>query len=135
MADNPLTPLELPIGVADFNEFAIENYYYADKTMLLYELVKKRKPYFLSRPRRFGKSLLVSTLANILKGRRELFKGLWIDGSDYDWRPYPVIFLDMNKARTENPALTNDLLFEVVGKVAHLERVEIHGVTPGSRFD
>jgi hypothetical protein len=72
--------------------------YYADKTKILYELVKKPDPFSLSRPRRFGKTLLVSTLESILLGRKELFEGLWIHGSDHDWTPYPVIRLEMNKA-------------------------------------
>jgi hypothetical protein len=125
MADNPLTPLKLPIGRADFVQIAEKDFYYADKTRFLYEIVKEQMPYFLSRPRRFGKSLLVSTLANILKGRRELFKGLWIDGSDYDWRPYPVIFLDMNKARTEDPTQTSHSLSKLVQSAAKAEKVKV----------
>ncbi|MDR0622518.1 MAG: AAA family ATPase, partial [Deltaproteobacteria bacterium] len=63
MADNPLTPLKLPLGLADFVQIVEKGFYYADKTRLLYELANKHKQSFLSRPRRFGKSLLVSTLA------------------------------------------------------------------------
>ncbi|MDR2141839.1 MAG: AAA family ATPase, partial [Deltaproteobacteria bacterium] len=76
---------DLPIGMADFEEIRLADSVYADKTEFLRKLLKVRKPYFLSRPRRFGKSLLVSTLEAILRGRRELFQGLWIDSSDYDW--------------------------------------------------
>ncbi|MDR0355695.1 MAG: AAA family ATPase, partial [Deltaproteobacteria bacterium] len=94
---------DLPIGITDFAEIRQDDYFYADKTRLLYELVRRKVPHFLSRPRRFGKSLLVNTLENILRGRRDLFKGLWIDGSDYDWTTYPVIKLQMNGMRNNSP--------------------------------
>jgi hypothetical protein len=85
---------DLPLGVDDFSEISdVDNNYYADKTHLLHKLVKSPMQYFLSRPRRFGKTLLANTLMAILEGRRDLFKGLWIDGSDYRWTPYPVIYV------------------------------------------
>jgi hypothetical protein len=86
----------LPLGKADFATIRKKGNYYADKTGLLYRLATDENPTFLSRPRRFGKTLLVSTLKYILQGRRDLFKGLWIDSSDYDWNPYPVLKLEMN---------------------------------------
>ena len=102
----------LPDGVADFAVIRdpAQNFLYADKTKLLYRLLANPfKPYFLSRPRRFGKTLLVNTLEAVLRGRRELFEprqdedtgrsieGLWIAGpeSDYHWRPGPVISLSL----------------------------------------
>ncbi|MDR2302039.1 MAG: AAA family ATPase, partial [Deltaproteobacteria bacterium] len=91
---------KLPVGLADFQEIRDGDYVYADKTELLYNLLQSDSPYFLSRPRRFGKTLLVDTLKHILLGHRELFKGLWIDESDYDWTPYPVIHLSL---ATVNP--------------------------------
>ncbi|MDR1656682.1 MAG: AAA family ATPase [Deltaproteobacteria bacterium] len=95
--------LILPTAIADFQVIrGFKNgkttdleYIYADKTELLYNLLITRNPYFFAQPRRFGKSLLVDTLDNILRGHRELFKGLWIDNSDYDWKPYPVIRLSL----------------------------------------
>ncbi|MDR1084515.1 MAG: AAA family ATPase [Deltaproteobacteria bacterium] len=69
---------ELPDGTAGFEEIRLGNYVYADKTKLLCQPAKTKKPYFLSRPRWFGKSSLVSALEAILTGRRELFEGLWI---------------------------------------------------------
>ena len=72
---------------------------YVDKTGLIRELLRPAQAqYFLARPRRFGKSLLVSTLKAIFQGRRELFKGLAIEGSDYDWGTFPVLHLDMGSA-------------------------------------
>ncbi|MDR2140774.1 MAG: AAA family ATPase, partial [Deltaproteobacteria bacterium] len=91
----------LPVGVADFQTMRKRDYIYVDKTEIIYKLFQTDSPYFLSRPRRFGKSLLVSALEAILMGQRELFKGLWIDQSDYDWQPYPVIHLSLSAVRTD----------------------------------
>jgi len=88
---------DLPIGVQTFREMIESKFLYVDKTREIYDLVSKPKAaYFLSRPRRFGKSLLVSTLESIFKNERELFKGLWLDSSDYEWREYPVVKLDIS---------------------------------------
>ncbi|MBF0297433.1 MAG: AAA family ATPase [Oligoflexia bacterium] len=86
----------LPIGIQSFEKLIEMNCLYVDKTKYLYNLIKSGTTYFLSRPRRFGKSLTVSTLEAIFLNRRELFKGLWIDQSDYVWKKYPVIKLDMS---------------------------------------
>jgi hypothetical protein len=74
----------MPVGLQDFQTIRELNFLYADKTELIYNLIISKQPYFLSRPRRFGKSLLLSTIKAALEGRRELFKDLWIDSSDYD---------------------------------------------------
>lgn len=81
----------LPIGIQAFSEIIKENYVYIDKTKKLYDLIERGKYYFLARPRRFGKSLLVSTLENIFLAKRELFEGLAIDSLPYDWQQYSVI--------------------------------------------
>ena len=89
-------PKDLPIGIQTFKDLVEGNFIYVDKTKHLYELIKPEKGvYFLSRPRRFGKSLLVSTLSSIFKGDKELFKNLWIYDSDYTWEKHPVIKLSM----------------------------------------
>lgn len=85
-----------PIGIQTFEEIIREGYVYVDKTDYIWNLTQTGKYYFLSRPRRFGKSLLISTLEAFYRGRRELFKGLAIDSKDYDWQEYPVLHLDMN---------------------------------------
>ena len=85
----------LPIDLSTFKTMITENYLYIDKTEYIYNLFSRgARLYFLSRPRRFGKSLLISTLKELFSGNRELFKGLWIDSSDYQWAQYPVIHLD-----------------------------------------
>ena len=83
--------MKFPIGIQDFKKVITEDYLYIDKTALIYQLVKGGSIYFLSRPRRFGKSLLVSTLEYYFKGERELFKGLAIDALEKDWESYPVL--------------------------------------------
>ncbi len=87
---------KLPIGLQDFARLRQEDFLYVDKTELLYQLVTEGVYYFLSRPRRFGKSLLVSTLVELFQGRQELFEGLWIHDR-WDWQQtYPVIHLSLN---------------------------------------
>ncbi len=86
----------LPIGVSTFEKLLSENYLYVDKTEIIYDLITKGRFYFLSRPRRFGKSLFISTLKEIYAGNKELFKDLWIGESDYDWEKFPVIYLDFS---------------------------------------
>lgn len=88
-----------PIGIQDFGKLRSEGYIYIDKTDLVYKLANSGGYYFLSRPRRFGKSLLVSTLAAYLEGRRELFSDLAIAQLEKEWTPYPVMRLDLNADR------------------------------------
>ncbi len=86
----------LPIGISDFRELVKGNYVYVDKTKYIYELVSSSKYVFLSRPRRFGKSLLLSTIRYIYEGKRDLFKGLYIEDK-WDWEErYPVIKIDFS---------------------------------------
>ena len=88
---------KLPIGLQDFGELRKRDFLYVDKTELLYQLATGSKYYFLSRPRRFGKSLLVSTLAELFQGNQALFEGLWIHDR-WDWnQTYPVITLHLNQ--------------------------------------
>ena len=89
--------MKLPIGIQDFESLRIDGYAYIDKTEHIYRLVSEGRYYFLSRPRRFGKSLLLSTIKALFLGKRELFKGLAIDQKeDWDWAVHPVLHLDLN---------------------------------------
>ncbi len=91
---------QLPISTADFRTIRENGLVYVDKTRFLYRLASARGSFFfLSRPRRFGKSLTISTLEELFRGSRELFDGLWIAGSDYAWEEYPVIRLDFGSGR------------------------------------
>ena len=85
-----------PLGIQTFSEIANGNYYYADKTDVVYRLAHYAKFHFLSRPRRFGKSLFVSTLQSYFEGKEELFKGLAIEKMEQEWTAYPVIHLDLS---------------------------------------
>ncbi len=126
--------LKYPIGVQNFESIRSENWLYVDKTALIHKLVTNGKYYFLSRPRRFGKSLLISTLEAYFQGKRELFKGLAIDKLTYDWEPRPVFHLDLNAKDYEN----RESLILILE--AHLEKWEaIFGTdkadkTPDIRF-
>ena len=88
--------MKYPIGIQSFDQLIEDGYVYIDKTDMVYSLATEGKIYFLSRPRRFGKSLLVSTLKNYFLGRKELFKGLKIDALEKDWKVYPVFHVDFN---------------------------------------
>ena len=95
--------MKYPIGMQSFEQIREEGYVYVDKTALVYDLVTKGKIYFLSRPRRFGKSLLISTLENYFLGRKELFCGLAIDSLEKEWAEYPVFHLDFNGNNFTSP--------------------------------
>ena len=86
----------LPIGIQDFEKLRINNCMYVDKSMYIYQLTREHWPYFLGRPRRFGKSLLLSTLKAYFLGKKELFEGLAIYDLEKEWIEYPVFHLDMN---------------------------------------
>ena len=88
--------MKYPIGIQSFDRIIEGGYVYVDKTDLIYQLVKDNSIYFLSRPRRFGKSLLVSTLKCYFQGRKELFRGLAIDKLETEWAEYPIFHVDFN---------------------------------------
>ena len=87
--------MKYPIGIQSFEQIREDGFVYVDKTALIYDLVQTGNIYFLSRPRRFGKSLLVSTLENYFQGHKELFRGLAIDSLEKEWATYPVFHLDL----------------------------------------
>ena len=91
-----------PIGIQSFENIRKEGYLYVDKTALVYQLVQTGKYYFLSRPRRFGKSLLLSTLQAYYEGKKDLFEGLAMASLEKDWKTYPVLHLDLNARRYED---------------------------------
>jgi hypothetical protein len=91
---------QFPIGEQDFANVRNRNLVYIDKTHLIYDIVHESGKYFFFRPRRFGKSLLLSTMRYYFEGRHELFEGLAIDSLETEWRKRPVIFLDLSRGRT-----------------------------------
>ncbi len=94
-----MTAKRYPLGIQTFSEIVKGNYYYADKTDVVYRLAHYAKFHFLSRPRRFGKSLFVSTLQAYFEGKRDLFEGLAIEKLEKEWIEYPVIHLDLSSGK------------------------------------
>lgn len=103
-----------PVGIQNFEDLRKEGYCYVDKTELMYQLVQSGKYYFLSRPRRFGKSLLLSTIQAYFEGKKELFRGLAIEQLEQEWNIYPILHLDLNAQKYDTPeslySMLNDAL-------------------------
>ena len=99
-----------PIGIQNFEKIRNDGYVYVDKTALIHRLATTGTYYFLSRPRRFGKSLLLSTMEAYFKGQKELFKGLAMEDLEKDWIEYPVLHLDLNSSKYMDPGDLDDIL-------------------------
>lgn len=124
-----------PIGIQDFPRIINEKFLYIDKTQLLYPYIQEGRSYFLARPRRFGKSLLVSTLESLFEGKRELFSGLWIDSSDYDWQKYPVIRLDFSELVSSSDEHLIETLNHLLDQVSEKYAIDmIESQLPSKRF-
>jgi len=110
----------LPIGVQSFVSLRKGNFVYVDKTRYIYELAYGSKQYFLSRPRRFGKSLFLSTLKAYWEGKKELFAGLEIveleQGNEEAWQPYPVFYFDFNGQNYQEELALDDVLDKMLGR-------------------
>ena len=102
--------MKYPIGIQSFEQIIKDGYVYVDKTALIYDLVTRGK----SRPRRFGKSLLMSTLENYFLGRRELFEGLAISSLEKEWLEYPVFHIDFNALNFKESGTLDNVLEETV---------------------
>ena len=107
--------LNYPIGVQDFEKIRKGGYVYVDKTDLIYKLARG-SVYFLGRPRRFGKSLLVSTLKYYFEGRRDLFEGLKMAELEQEWQQYPVFVFDFNLSEHKSPNGLRNYILDVIGK-------------------
>ncbi len=99
-----------PIGIQNFESLRQDGYFYIDKTALMYQMVKTGRYYFLSRPRRFGKSLLVSTLEAYFQGKKELFEGLAVEKLEKDWIKYPILHLDLNIEKYDTSESLDNIL-------------------------
>ncbi|MBP3518913.1 MAG: ATP-binding protein [Parabacteroides sp.] len=99
-----------PIGIQNFEKIRKDGYFYVDKTPWIYQLVKTGSYYFLSRPRRFGKSLLISTLEAYFQGKKELFAGLAMETLEKDWIKYPILHIDLNTQKYDTPESLEDKL-------------------------
>ncbi len=126
--------MKYPIGIQSFDQIISEGYIYIDKTKLVYDLVQNGKIYFLSRPRRFGKSLLVSTLECYFQGRKDLFKGLAMEELEEDWKQYPVFHIDFNGKDFTKENELESVLTEFVEKQELKYGKSPLASTLGSRF-
>lgn len=114
-----------PIGIQNFEKLRKDGYFYIDKTAVIYRMVKTGSYYFLSRPRRFGKSLLISTLEAYFLGKKELFQGLAMEQLEKDWTKYTIFHLDLNIEKYDTPESLNGILND------HLTRWEaLFGASP-----
>ena len=102
-----------PIGIQNFEKIRKDGYLYIDKTALVYQLVTTGQYYFLSRPRRFGKSLLLSTLEAYFQGKKELFERLAMEKLEKDWKEYPILHFDLNISQYDSP----DSLYKILNDI------------------
>ena len=125
---------KLPIGIQNFKEIIEGDHVYIDKTQYIYNLLNTVKYCFLSRPRRFGKSLLLDMIAELLSGDKELFKGLLIYNSDYSFTRYPVVRLDMSNIPNKNPDTLEYALLSELRKLVKKEGLDIDSAEPAILF-
>ena len=123
-----------PIGIQDFESLRNDGYVYVDKTALIYKLATTGRYYFLSRPRRFGKSLLISTMEAYFRGKRELFKGLAIEQLEKDWKEYPILHIDLNTAKYDSADALLNVLNDILSYWESLYGSSPTEVTPELRF-
>ena len=125
---------KLPIGIQSFDKLRTENYLYVDKTEFIYQMAYQGAHYFLSRPRRFGKSLLLSTFEAYFEGKKELFEGLAIEKMETEWKKYPVLHLDLNAKKYETPADLIAMLNQTLEKWEIVYGNEKKDRSPEERF-
>ena len=123
-----------PIGIQDFEKIRKDGFVYVDKTDLVYKMVQKGGYYFLSRPRRFGKSLLVSTMEAYFSGKKELFTGLALADLEKDWIQYPVLRFDLSGKQYKCISDLTETLFQHLVKLEGLYGVKPQFESPEARF-
>lgn len=126
--------MKYPIGIQNFGEVRRGGYVYVDKTALMYKMVSEGKYYFLSRPRRFGKSLMVSTLDAFFSGKKDLFEGLYAGSVDWDWLQYPIMHLDLNAEKYDTPEALEYVLDDFLARYAEIYGVSDTECSLGLRF-
>ncbi len=134
LENNMAVNLKYPIGIQSFSEIRERGFVYVDKTEFIHRLVENGKYYFLSRPRRFGKSLLLSTIHEYYNGRRDLFEGLAITKYDHKWKQYPVLHLDFTGTDYSKPEGLNNLLNSMFSKWEHEYGIQESNPDLGVRF-
>ena len=111
-----MSEMKFPVGIQSFEDLRNKGFVYIDKTAFVYQLVDTGKYYFLSRPRRFGKSLLMSTIEAYLSGRKDLFEGLALEKLETEWTQYPILHLDLNSQKYDTPEALTEVLDETLTK-------------------
>lgn len=124
----------LPIGIQTFEELITKNCIYVDKTQFIQNLTSIGKPYFLSRPRRFGKSLFLSTLKSYFEGRKDLFEGLAISKIETEWKKYPVLYFDFNGQNYVDENTVNQTISYRLSEYEKLYEVESIDASVSIRF-
>ena len=127
-------PRRYPLGIQTFSEIIEGDYYYVDKTADIYRMTSTYKYVFLSRPRRFGKSLLVSTLASYFRGEKELFKGLAMERLEKQWKKHPVIHLSLASVKEIEPEKIEESLSDRLRDIEHQFGIERKSNILGSRL-
>ena len=125
---------KLPIGIQTFEDIRTQGYLYVDKTALVWQIANSGKPYFLSRPRRFGKSLLLSTFEAYFSGKKELFEGLVVEKLEEKWEKYPILHLDLNARKYEYPEDLVAMLNQYLEKWESVYGAEKQDRAPEERF-
>ena len=123
-----------PVGIQTFSEVIRGGYVYVDKTDLVWQLVHYAKFIFLSRPRRFGKSLLTSTLESYFSGEKDLFEGLKIMQLENEWKQFPVLRFDLSGAKHLRPQGVREELSRLLDKMESVYGVNPRETTPGMRL-
>ena len=134
LGQKPARKMLYPIGIQDFEKIRKDGFVYVDKTDLVYKMAKKGGYYFLSRPRRFGKSLLVSTMEAYFSGKKELFDGLAISELEKDWIQYPVLRFDLSGKQYKSLPDLTEILFQHLVKLEGLYGVKPQFESPEARF-
>ncbi|NQZ08689.1 MAG: ATP-binding protein [Algicola sp.] len=127
--------MKYPLGIQTFSEIREENYLYVDKTALVHQLIQSGKVYFLSRPRRFGKSLLISTFESLFSGHKALFDGLAIANTDYDFAEYPVISLEFSKVDVSEASDLKGYIINATNQYAEAYGIELTIDSYEQRFE
>ena len=124
-----------PIGIQNFEKIREGGYVYVDKTDLIHQIVRTGGYYFLSRPRRFGKSLLISTMEAYFQGKKELFKGLAIENLEKDWTEYPVLHLDLSGVTYTDENVLNEKMESALSQWEQKYGIDNTFTVDGIRFE
>lgn len=126
--------MKYPVGIQSFEALRKNGFVYVDKTDVIYDIVSQKGTYFLSRPRRFGKSLLASTLEAYFQGQRELFEGLKISRLEKEWRQYPIIHIDLSGAVYDKPTSVAEKFNSIFKYIREAYGLEKHSEALGNQM-